>query len=197
MENTNTTRTLSIVIGILAVLVVVGLVILSVTRPEAVEITIIPPQPTRTPEPTPTPLPIMVYVTGAVQNPQVTLELPAGSRVQDALDAAGGVADDADMDRINVAGILHNGDHIHVYTVGDDEQVEAFVPTPSGGEVIYINTATLEELDTLPGIGPAIAQRIIDYRDANGAFPDLESLMAVNGIGEATIERLAGLVSFE
>ena len=196
MQTTESLRVYFVAFTVMAVVIVVGLVILIVTRPEPVEITIIPPEPTLTPEPTATPSPILVYITGAVQNPQTTVELPAGSRVQDALDAAGGMTDDADMDRVNVVGIIRNGDHIHVYGMGEDE-ADVALPTRSGGEVVFVNTATLEELDTLPGIGPAIAQRIIDFREQNGPFTNLESLMQVSGIGESLIGQLDGLVSFE
>jgi competence protein ComEA len=196
MQTTESLQVYFVAFIMMAVIIIVGLVILIVTRPEPVEIMIIPPEPTLTPEPTVTPSPLLVYVTGAVQNPQITVELPAGSRVKDALDAAGGLTESADMNRVNVAGILHNGDHIHVFTQGE-EAANLAVPTRSGGEVVFVNTATLEELDTLPGIGPAIAQRIIDFREQNGPFTDLESLMQVSGIGESLISQLEGLVSFE
>ena len=196
MQTTESLRVYFIAFIMMAIVIVVGLVILIVTRPEPVEITIIPPAPTLRPEPSATPSPHLVYVTGAVQNPQITVELPAGSRVQDALDAAGGVTENADMDRVNITGILHNGDHIHVYSLGE-ASADLALPTRSGGEVIFVNTASIEELDTLPGIGPAIAQRIIDFREQNGPFTNLESLMQVSGIGESLISQLDGLVSFE
>lgn len=184
---------------ILSVIVVVALVagagLLIATQPDPVKITVNPPLPTATPPPSATPAPILVYVTGAVANPQTTLELPAGSRVQNALDAAGGVTDSADLERVNVAGILRDGDHVHVFAIG--ESASALVPTPGGGGLVYVNTATLEELTTLPGIGPAIAQRIIDYREANGPFVDLNALDAVSGIGAAMLDAIKDLVSFE
>ena len=169
-----------LVMGLFLLAVVLGaFVVVLAGRPQPVQITIIPPEPTTTPAPTATPLPIMVYVTGAVANPETTISLPQGSRVSDALAAVGGVLDNADLERVNLAGILHDGDQIHVpaydqVALGLDE-VDAEVgkdmlPTPSGGTVVYINTATQEELETLPGIGPATAQRIIEYREANGPF---------------------------
>ncbi len=184
---------------ILVIAIFFGAIVLFATRPKAVEIVIIPPEPTSTPQPTATHEPIIVYVTGAVQTPQATFSLPYGSRVQDAINAAGGLAQNADLSRINMAGILRDGDQVHVFTLPDESNVQGDIslPTPSGGDVVLINIATLEELDSLPGIGPALAQRIIDYREQNGAFTSFEDLMNVAGIGEGTVADLDGLVSFE
>lgn len=184
--------------SLLVVAIIFGAVVLFATRPEGVEIVIIPPEPTLTPPPTATHEPITVYITGAVLTPQATISLPYGSRVQDALDAVGGVTADADLDRINVVGILRDGDQVHVFSIAQESTTQNITPaTPSGGGIVYINIATLEELDSLPGIGPAIAQRIIDYREANGAFTSFDDLMDVSGIGEGTVSNLEGLVSFE
>jgi competence protein ComEA len=165
-------------------------------RPQPVEITIHPPEPTATPEPTHTPEPILVYITGEVNTPETTVTLPYGSRVSDALEAAGGLTDNADIERVNLAAIARDGDQIHVPTIGDDA-IELALPTPSGGEVVYVNSATVEELSTLPGIGASTAQAIIDYRTENGSFSSLEDLDNVPGIGPSTLENIAELVSFE
>lgn len=189
-------RNVVIAFVLVVIAIVVAAWLLLSTQPEPVQITINPPLPTATPEPSATPGPILVYVTGAVAEPETTVELPAGSRVQDAIDAAGGVVGEIDGGRVNPLGILRDGDHVHVYALGEDDAAVA-VPTASDEGIVYVNTATLEELDTLPEIGPALAQRIIDYREANGPFPDLESLGEVSGIGEAVLEGLAGLVAFD
>jgi competence protein ComEA len=168
--------------------------LLLATRPQPVQITINPPQPTFTPEPTATREPIVVYVTGEVNQPETTVTLPYGSRVQDALDAAGGVTENADMTGVNVAALLRDGDQIHVPAIGAEETVLA---TPSGGEIIFINRATAEELDALPGVGPALAEAIVAYREENGPFTSMEDLDAVEGIGPGLLADLDGLISFE
>jgi competence protein ComEA len=183
-----------IAFALVIVAIMGGAALLVASRPEPVQITINPPVPTATPLPTATPNPIMVYVTGAVRQPLSTLSLPAGSRVQDALDAVGGVADDADLTRVNVAQILRDGDQVHVPRLGEAERV---MPTPGGGGVVFINRATIDELTALPGIGPALAQRIVDYRQQHGFFRELTDLSAVSGIGPGLLARLEGLVAFD
>ncbi len=186
---------------VVAVAVVGGALLLIASRPAPVVITINPPPPTSTPVPTVTPSPVTVYITGAVNQPGSVVTLAAGSRVKDALDAAGGASANADLERIDLAAPLHDGDHIHVYQIGESDQ--PIVDNSSGSQVqtadtlVQVNSATLEQLETLPGIGPALAQRIIDYRTANGPFADLQSLTAVKGIGDSIVQKLTGLVAFD
>lgn len=179
---------------ILAAAIVGGGALLLVTRPQPVQITINPPVPTATPLPTASPGPITVYITGAVRQPQTTLSLPAGSRVQDAIDTAGGLLEDADLDRVNLAQVLRDGDQVHVpsHTGGD-----TVLATPNTSGMVFINRATSEELQTLPGVGPALAERIIAYREANGPFSSLDDLDNVSGIGPALLSGLEGLVAFD
>lgn len=194
MPNEPSSRNVVIAFIIVAMAIIVGVVVLLSTRPESVKITVNPPMPTSTAEPTPTPQPIQVYVSGAINGEAQVIELPFESRVQDALDTVGGASDDADLERVNLAGILRDGDHVYVFAIG--ETAEDIAPTPSGSGLVNVNTATLEELDALPGIGPSTAQAIIDYREEFGLFTSLEDLDEVSGIGSSTLEQLAELIEF-
>lgn len=178
---------------IVAIAILAGAVLVLSSRPGAVEITINPPVPTATMEPSATPGPITVYITGAVEKPMQLIVLPIGSRVDDALEAAGGTREGADLTRVNLAQILQDGDQIHVPLEG-----ETGMPTPTApAGPVRINYATEDELTTLPGIGPALAQRIIAYREDNGPFGDMGELDSVSGIGPALLEILEGLISFD
>ncbi len=156
--------------------------------------------------PAPSPAPIMVHVDGAVRQPGVYALAP-GSRTQDAIQAAGGLSTEANVDAINLAAPLRDGDKLVIPRIGTPAAAQpAAVPTSiraqplpgldsSVGSLVNINTATLEELQTLPGIGAVRAQDIIDYRQANGAFKTIEELEKVTGIGPATFERIKDLIT--
>ena len=188
----------------LALVIAAGGVAFWVNRPQAVPIIISTPVPTSTPTPaiTPSPAPLRVYVTGAVLKPDV-YTLPPNSIVKDAIAAAGGATSDADLDRINLAMQLADQAHIYVPCKGEvNPPITPPVARPSpgssgGGGLVNINAATVEELDTLPGIGPAIAQRIVDYRNDNGPFATIEDLMNVRGIGETTFADLKNRITVE
>jgi len=145
-------------------------------------------------DPTPlaasTPAPIRVHVSGAVHQPDV-YELPPGSIVKDAVEAAGGPADDADLDGVNLAVELRDQQQVYVPRQGEMSPIS---PAASGGGAsagpVNINTATAAELETLPGIGPKTADTIIEYREANGPFETIEDIMNVPGIGEGTFEKI-------
>lgn len=129
----------------------------------------------------------VVYVSGAVQQPQV-VRVPPGSLVADALTAAGGPAPNADLDAVNLAAPLQNHQHVHV--PARSSASKAGVPatpkaatTPSAIPVININTADAATLEMLPKIGPAMAQRIVEYRQAHGPFQTIADIQKVTGIG--------------
>ncbi len=126
---------------------------------------------------------IVVAVSGRVYKPGL-VRLPAGSRVADAIEAAGGVLPDTDMSTVNLARKLSDGELI---AVGVDSG-----PTPAGK--VNLNAATLAQLDALPGVGPVLAQRILDYRTQHGGFKSVNELRQVDGIGDATFAHLKELV---
>jgi competence protein ComEA len=131
--------------------------------------------------PTATPGNLTVYVSGAVVSPGV-YALPPASRIGEAVRAAGGFAAGAEEDQINLAAPLKDGDHIDVPGIVSTSHVNA-------GRV-NINTATVIELDSLPGIGPTTAQAILDYRLQNGPFTVIQDIQNVPGIGPATYDNI-------
>ncbi|MGI8758624.1 MAG: helix-hairpin-helix domain-containing protein [Acidimicrobiales bacterium] len=145
------------------------------------------------------PADVMVHAAGAVHSPGV-YRLRAGARVADLVELAGGPLDDSDLDSLNLAAAVADGERVYVPRVGEA------VPKPpaagggagaqseDAGGVVDVNTATAEQLDTLPGVGPATAKAILDERDRRGRFDSVEDLLNVRGIGEAKLEALRDLV---
>ena len=134
--------------------------------------------------------PIFVHVLGQVAHPGL-YELREGDRVVDAIAAAGGTTDAADPAGVNLARLLNDGEQLVVPAVG--EAPAAAPGTASDGRV-DLNTADATTLETLPRIGPAMAQRIIDWREQNGPITAVDDLLAVSGIGSKTVEALRPLV---
>ena len=152
---------------------------------------------------------IMVHITGAVKREGV-VTLEENSRVTDAVEAAGGLTEDADMSKVNLAYVLEDGVKIRIPSKNEQEKIneieeltedEQFVEnnneskTKSENNIVNINKATQTELETLPGIGPSIALKIISYREENGKFSSVEDLKNVNGIGENKYENIKNLIS--
>ncbi|MSO78213.1 MAG: ComEA family DNA-binding protein [Acidimicrobiia bacterium] len=141
---------------------------------------------------------IVVHVAGAVARPGV-VELPSGSRVIDAVEAAGGGLPDADLDRLNLAAKIVDGERVLVPKVGE---VTNALPDPVTGEpsatsdaVVNLNTATAAQLEELPGIGPVLAAAILDERESRGGFRSVNELRDVRGIGEKRFADLRDRVS--
>lgn len=136
---------------------------------------------------------IFVHVVGEVLAPGV-FELAVGSRVTDAIAAAGGATSAAELAGVNLARRLGDGEQILVPNAEQAASAGNVQPSAAPG-VVNINTADLATLETLPGVGPALAQRIVSWRETHGPFTDVEQLLDVSGIGAKTIEPLRGLVA--
>jgi competence protein ComEA len=137
---------------------------------------------------------VLVHVVGAVLSPGL-YRLDEGSRIDDAITAAGGPKAKAALDQVNLASPVADGQQVVVPLRG--KAAASAGAAGSGGasaERVHLNTATLEGLDTLPGIGPITAQKILDYRTEHGAFSSVEELDAVPGIGPARLAELVELV---
>lgn len=149
---------------------------------------------------------VVVHVAGKVARPGV-VEVAADARVADAIEAAGGVLPGVDLQTVNLARLVTDGEQVLVGLPPEEG-----APTPHGGlpggeagntneeeagdaQPIDLNTATIEQLETLPGVGPVLAQRMLDYRDEQGAFGAVDELLDVSGIGEVTFADLEPLVT--
>ncbi|MDP1794544.1 MAG: helix-hairpin-helix domain-containing protein [Acidimicrobiales bacterium] len=144
--------------------------------------------------PTTTTGPLRVHAAGAVVRPGV-VEVPAGARVVDVVHAAGGAAPDADLNQVNLAQLVADGERIYIPRAG--EAVVALASGPSSaskgadaGGIVNLNEASESELETLPGVGPATAKAIVDYRTQNGRFRSVDDLLNVRGIGPAKLEQI-------
>lgn len=183
---------LNVLIGFLAGLIVAGLIFLSVRQPEGKPIELLP---------SPTPELLVVYVSGAVKRPGV-YELSPGSRLVDAVQTAGGFLISAQTSSINLAKKLRDGEQVYIpgqdqvptpeLTIGDGGLL--FTPTPPVSQMVDINTASAEQLEQLPGIGPTTANKIIEYRMANGPFTKAEDLLKVAGIGPTILAEIRELI---
>lgn len=199
---------------VLFVGIIVGAgVITLTTRIQPAPIIIQPPVPTPLPEPTATPGPLRVFVNGAVAVPAV-YELASGAIVQQAIEQAGGFTLEADTAVVNLALPLQDGMQIYVPTTAETaDQAQPIITSPvvrsegieleaagdtavaTAGEIVNINSATVAELDTLPGIGPSTAEKIVEYRDSNGPFATIDEIMSVSGIGPAKFEQIQAFIT--
>ena len=168
---------LNITYGVLIGILAAGVIWLAASSPRGAPVSLLP---------TNTPGEVTVYVSGAVNTPGV-YKLPAGSRVDDAIKAAGGFAVGAEQSNINLATPLGDGQQIDVPGIVNPSHVNA-------GRV-NINTATVDELDALPGIGPTTAQAIVDYRLQNGNFQTIQDIQKVPGIGSATYDGIQDYIT--
>jgi len=185
----------AVAFGIAGGLLASALILLASSPPRGEPIQLIPP---------PTQAPLLIHVAGAVQHPGV-YSLPRDSRVQDALNAAGGTLSEADLQAINLAAFVNDGDRIVIPIFRPTEPTagQANIPVtpnpgsqkPLPGGIVDINSASQEELESLPGIGPVTAQKIITYRQTQGAFASIEDIQNVSGIGPITFDGLKDLIT--
>lgn len=151
---------------------------------------------------------IIVHITGAI-NKQGIVELKQGSRIADAIEKAGGSLETADLDKVNLAYVLEDGQKVYIPKIGDEIEVFEYITEGSGNNVIIddedkrddtqinINKASQTELELLPGIGPSIALKIIEYREENGKFDNIEDIRNVTGIGDSKYNNIKDKICVE
>ena len=190
----------SVLFGILLGLLFSGAILIIVAPPRGKPIEL---------SPLPTPAPLVVYITGAVIHPGV-YSLPRLSRVSNAIEAAGGLLPDADQSAVNLAARLSDGQKIVVAKINEPVTGIEVPSTPSGQPgpqsafttpsietPLDLNTATVEELDLLPGIGPTRAADIVTYRTQHGSFKKIDEIMNITGIGQAIFDSIKELIYVE
>jgi len=181
--------------GILGGLLGAGIILLTVSKPRGEAITLRPP---------PTPASILIHVAGAVAHPGV-YSLPVNSRVQDAVDVAGGLLPEANPEALNLAAFLQDGQQVLIPEIGKSPPAatptstvaarpKTITPYPTLAK-IDINTATPEELERLPGIGPVLSRRIVAYRNAYGLFKSIDDILKIYGIKSETFELIKDLIT--
>lgn len=144
---------------------------------------------------------IVVHISGEVINPGV-ITLKDGSRVVDAIDMAGGVTQNADLSKINLAYILEDAQKVHIPSKDEENTVEEITSQSNSlnkekNLIININTANEKELQSLPGIGESTAKKIINYRKENGKFNSIEDIKNVSGIGESKFNKIKNNISIK
>ena len=153
---------------------------------------------------------VIIHITGSVKNPGI-VRLKEGSRIEDAIEAAGGLTENADISKVNLAYVVDDGTKIKIPSsqeedIGDEEIIDSgsgeniiieknTTSSNKSSQTININKATETELQTLPGIGASLASRIIEYRSQTGKFGSIEEIKNVNGIGDCKFENIKDLIS--
>lgn len=173
----------SILLGVLFGLLAAGLVLLVATRPVQSGVTVLHPTKSTT---------ITVHVDGAVIDPGL-YEIPLGSRIDDAIDAAGGLSVSADTTSVNYAAVISDGEKILIPSRTTPTSEPEVVASVVG--LVNLNTASIEELDALPGIGPAKAAAIVNYRQTYGLFTEVSDLLYVPGIGQSILDTIYDYVT--
>ncbi|MCI8309589.1 MAG: hypothetical protein HFJ45_05270, partial [Clostridia bacterium] len=136
---------------------------------------------------------IKIHIYGEVNNPGL-IELKVGSRIYDAIQTAGGLTEEADVSKINLAYILSDGEKIYIYSINDEDDLNETNYLIVQNTKVNINVATSEQLVTLPGIGDSLAEEIINYRLKNGNFSNIEDIKNVSGIGDNKFEKIKDFI---
>lgn len=186
---------LGVIFGAVVGLLIGGLLYLTTRAPSGQKVELMPSS---------TPEPISVYITGAVERPGV-YQVPRDSRLVEVIAAAGGFLEGAEIDKLNLAEKLKDGQQIDIPGSVEVPTPQLVIggggllvtPTPPVGGLVNINTADAALLETVPGIGPTIASRIIAYREENGPFERVDDLQKVAGIGPATLEQIRPYITVE
>ena len=152
---------------------------------------------------------VIVHITGSVKTPGI-VKLKEGSRIEDAIEAAGGLTENADISNVNLAYVLDDGTKIKIPNLDDEDIGDEDVLSKDSGEgiiqedekttntnIVNINKATENELSTLPGIGNSLATRIVEYRRQNGNFKTIEDIKNVSGIGESKFANIKDFISIK
>lgn len=152
---------------------------------------------------------VIIHITGSVKNPGI-VKLKYGSRIEDAIEAAGGLTENADITNVNLAYVLDDGVKIRIPSITDEKNGDEQILEEGSGENIIeetnmtlgastkevnINKATETELQSLPGIGASLASRIIEYRNQNGKFSKIEDIKNVNGIGDSKYDNIKDFIT--
>ena len=152
---------------------------------------------------------VIIHITGSVKNPGI-VKLKDGSRIEDAIEAAGGLTENADITNVNLAYVLDDGVKIRIPSITDEKNGDEQILEEGSGENIIeetnmtlgastkevnINKATETELQSLPGIGASLASRIIEYRNQNGKFSKIEDIKNVNGIGDSKYDNIKDFIT--
>ncbi|MEN3183805.1 MAG: ComEA family DNA-binding protein [Atribacterota bacterium] len=147
------------------------------------------------------PPPLVVHIEGAVQHPGV-YEVPQGTRLFELIARAGGAKEDADLRGLNLAAPLYDGQKVTIPALlpqeekGEGSSAASLAAQRSAAPLVNVNTASQKELESLPGIGEVLAQRIIEYRETHGPFQTPEDLLKVRGIGPKKLEKLRDRITF-
>ena len=153
---------------------------------------------------------VVIHITGSVKNPGI-VKLKEGSRIEDSIEAAGWLTENADITKVNLAYVVEDGTKIKIPSaseedIGDEDIIDSksgdniiieenTVSSNNSTQTININKATEKEFETLPGIGPSLASKIIEYRNQNGKFGSIEDIKNVNGIGNSKYEKIKDLIT--